>query len=238
MPDTELLEKLKKIKALADEAQDDHECQTAMMMFQRLLTKNGLDVAEVEAMPDTCAEKPEETDVYEGTRIEKWRHYLHMVIAQHFRCIPVTMTRYTGLRMEQHKQILQFIGHRRDVQIAAEAYATALAAGERLYSRHRLRVLEAEAFGDVVTLRSLGGTPNYSRYMLGFGLGMEAAYKRQEAEATFDIILTTPSDVLEHVKGFRKRTFNAKAAPQDGNTSAGYADGFNVGYGDRLTEQA
>ncbi len=233
MADAELLERLRKIKALADDAQDDHECQTAMLMFQRLLEKNGLDVAEVDAAAPE-SERPEETDVFAGVRIEKWRHCLHVEIASHFRCIPVTMRKWRSGQPDM--QTLQFIGHRRDAAIAKEAFQTALSASERLYSRHKLRMLEQEALGE---WWSRGDTPNFSRYMLGFALGLEAAYKQQEAETTFDIILTTPPDVREFVDGMglQKRTYNAHDAPQDGNTHAGYADGFNVGRGDRLPEQ-
>ena len=231
LPDNDLLERLRKIKALADEAQDDHECQTAMLMFQRLLTKNGLDVVEID-VPTPADEPPAEVDVHSGQRIDTWMHYLHCVIANHFGCVPVTQKCGRGSRLVM--QTLLFIGHSRDTTIAAQAFTTALAAADRLYSRHQLRAMEDAALSFGFGMRA-PDKPNRGRYMLGFADGLQAAYRQQEAESTFDIILTTPADVLAAVAGFANRKFNIRACKQDGNTEAGYGDGFNVGRGDRLT---
>ena len=232
MADMELLEKLRKIKALAEDAKDDHECQTAMLMFQRLLAKNGLDAAEVpvESEPEG---KPEEIDLHSAARIENWLRYLHSVVASHFRCVPVGARQRRGGKTVT--QTLQFIGHKRDVTIAAEAFNTALAAAGKLYRRHELAMLEdtalAYGFDDAKQLK-----PNRSRYMMGFAMGLQAAYRRQEAENTLGIILTVPADVLAATDGLKHRRLHANVPRQDGNASAGYADGVSVGSGNRLPD--
>lgn len=234
MADMDLLEKLRKIKALADDAKDDHECQTALLMFQRLLAKNGLDAAEVqmEGEPD---ETPEEIDLHSAARIESWLHYLHSAVAKHFRCVPVcTLLRRDG---KTARQTLQFVGHRRDAAIAKEAFQTALAAAGRLYRRHELATLERDAM-----LYALGGVkplkPSRSRYMMGFAMGLQSAYCQQEAKSTFDIILTVPADVQAAVAGYKNKSLRASVSKRDGNASAGYADGFSVGSGNCLPQES
>lgn len=231
MPDQDLLEKLRKIKALADEAQDDHECQTAMLMFQRLLTKNGLCAAQVqvEAQPE---ETPDTVDLVQVRRVDTWLKYLYCVLAKHFRCVAVE--HHTVNAQWEKVRTLQFIGLPRDVTIAAQAFQTALAAAGRLYERHELRALEDEALAYDTGLPA-PDKPNRGRYMMGFAMGLHAAYRRQEAESTFAITLTTPADVLAAVAGFRDgKAADPRKVKRDGNTGVGYADGFNVGRGDRL----
>lgn len=233
MPNQDLLEKLRKIKALADEAKDDHECQTAMLMFQRLLTKNGLDTAEVQINGDP-EETPEEIDLHSAARIENWMHYLHSAVAKHFRCVPVcTALRRNGKLI---RRTLQFLGHKRDATIAAEAFQTALAAAGRLYRRHELAMLEDAALSyDRCAGNQL--KPSRSHYMIGFAAGLQDAYRRQEADSTFGIIITIPADVLAAADDYKGIRLHTSAAKRDGNTSAGYTDGFNVGRGDRLPQE-
>lgn len=223
--DDKLLEKLRRIKALADDAKNDHECQTAMMMFQKLLAKHGLTASEV-----TFEEEREEVDkisVHNGTRIETWLHYLHCIIAKHFRCVPVTKSAYRGSGKNRY-QTLQFIGHSADVEIAAEAFKTAKLCADRMYAR-RVRVeLENEALG--YPSRKI----DKNKYFTGFGFGLETAYKKQEAETTFDIILATPADVLEAVSGFRQKSRSVDCVAGDASAEAGFVDSNNVGRGNAL----
>lgn len=225
MVDEVLLEKLRRVKAIADESKTDHECQTAMMMFQRLLAKHGLTTSEV-----TFEEKAEQIDtisIHSSARVEMWLRNLHCVIAKHFRCIPVSRGEYQGSG-KNRIMTLQFIGHSADAEIAAEAFKTAKLCAERMYARRVRVALENEALG--APARKI----ERNKYYIGFGFGLEAAYKQQEAEATFDLIITTPSDVLEAVSSFKnvKHHFNA----QRGNESveSGFMDGNNVGRGNAL----
>ncbi len=229
-----LLEKLSKIKALADEALDTHECQTALLMYQQLLDKHGLNSADVEITAAMQAETIEEVAVYTGQRIAKWMRYLYTTVAKHHRCIAASCKVFRGSAV--CRQTLQFIGHKQDAEIAAEAFKTALDAAFRLYNRYQLQKAASDT---CLTLPGHGQSEhsNRSRYMMGFAHGLEAAYRQQEAETTFDIIITVPADVREHVSGYGKHTIRNDVPITDSNVIAGYNDGFNIGRGDRLAEQ-
>lgn len=232
MVDAELFEKLRKIKALADDAKDDHECETAMLMFQRLMEKNGLDASAIEVEEERQA--LDEVDIYQGLRVENWLHYLHSTIAKHFRCVAVVSI---SPRVGTNAKTLQFIGHARDAAIAKEAFSAACSAAEHLFSRYKLQMAIDEAMADseMMFFKRAMGKVNRSRYMLGFGFGLNAAYKRQEASSEFGIILTTLSDVLAAVEHMPTRATDVSAPRGDSNVIAGYSDGLNVGLGDRLT---
>ncbi len=231
---TALLEKLSKIKTLADEAQDTHECQTALLMYQQLLNKHGLSSADVELTAAMQAETIEEVAVYTGRRIAKWMRYLYTTVAKHHRCVAAINKVLRGSTV--YWQTLQFIGHKQDAEIAAEAFKTALDAAFRLYNRY---LLQKAASSTCFALPGNGQSErnNRSRYMMGFAHGLEAAYRQQEAETTFDIIIMVPADVREHVSGYGKHTIRDDAPIADSNMVAGYNDGFNIGRGDRLAEQ-
>lgn len=238
--DDRLLEKLSRVRALADDAKNEHEGRTAMLMFQRLLDKHGLNVSDVEVY-EGSAQQGEQIDTqaaFGAQRVETWIALLHVTIAKHFRCVPAIERKYRGAGKNRYST-LQFIGHTTDAQIAAEAFKTALTVADRMFARYELERLQTEALMPVFSSLLLPKeTPREMRngYYVGFVSGLEAAYKQQEAETTFDIIITTPADVLEAVKGYKSRNISANGGGQRGSESeaAGYKDGFNVGKGDRL----
>ena len=209
--------------------EDTHECQTALLMYQQLLEKHGLSTVDVELSAGLPMETIEQIAIYNGQRIPKWMSYLYATIAQHHRCIAARNK--VARKCGGYQQTLQFIGHKHDAEIAAQVFSTALAAADRLYNRYRIKKAANKTLQ--YTQRERG---SYSRYMLGFVRGLEAAYQQQEAASTFDLIITVPDDVREHVRGYGKHITRSITPTADGNMIAGYNDGFNVGRGDRLAE--
>lgn len=84
-----VIEKLRKIQAVIEDAKNDHEAQVAMMMFQRLLDKNGLTESDVDAY-HVEDETVNEVEVFTASRVATWKKLLHAYIARHFRCLPLT----------------------------------------------------------------------------------------------------------------------------------------------------
>ena len=218
--DDALFEKLRKLKALADEAQNESECQTALLMFQKLLKKNGLTAAAVEVREDAPDSLRRET-TREGRRVETWVRRLNLVIARHFRC-------FSLYKREAGWTLISLYGHDDDVRIAASAFKAAYGAAIRLCDNYRLFCLENEA------LRIPCDKFDRNAYLIGFTEGLEAAYKRQEASGELGLMIVTPPDVVRAVAGFKRRNFTATVSDGD-SLNAGYNDGFSVGQGNALT---
>lgn len=224
---SDLIEKLAKIKALADDASSDEECKTAMLMFQRLLDKHGMKVSDVvvEADHNEVIEK----DVYGAKSISGWMSLFHSIIASHFRCVPVRRVDKSGNKVTHTD--LQFIGFENDSMLAAEAFSTSIKAAKRLFKRFWQENPRTWMYYD-------SENTSRTKYLIGFAYGLHAAYKAQEDSGCLGIIVTTPPEVKEHVSGFKKSNRKFSQRTDDRYGSAGYTAGFNVGKGDRLSEDS
>jgi hypothetical protein len=221
MVDEVLREKLRKIKALADDGKNEAECQTALLMFQRLLAKNGLSEREV-ALDDLPDEKEEvtETSVFAGSKIPKWLRVLYITVAEHFRCAPVA-ERTMGFTS------LLFIGHEKDAAIAAEAFFAAKSAAVRLSVDYEMECLINEAE------KGIPYSFDRNNYLFGFAKGVDAAYRRQEAENCTGLIIVKPADVIEATRKYSTKAFRYGES-NDHSTLAGFRDGESVGRGNAL----
>lgn len=223
--DDTILEKIRKVKRLADEASNENEGIAAALAFQRLLAQHHLTEAEVLDIK----EEPqiEQQNVFSDTRAMQWERTLYVVIGEHFRCKCLT-ERYTNATTR-----FSYIGHADDVAVAAETFRTMYRVAARL----------ADDYMD-----GLGRTRPYGKrkdvtrreYLDGFARGLHAAFKRHEAENNLSIIISTPQDVLDYVAdlGAKERSF----APKEKTTTAayrhGWQDGDNVGRGNIIREGA
>lgn len=225
MIDDKLLEKLRKLKALADDGKNEAECQTALLMFQKLLKKNNLSEAEVKLSKSVTEEKVDENVLTSYQRVPEWVKIIHAAISEHFRCVGV-------LHRDHVKGVtwLQFYGHTTDILIAARAFEAAIAAAERLVNECKLRFLEDSV------LNGCEYEFNKAHYLKGFAVGLNTAYQQAEkADNELALIVQTPNDVLEavkHMKYEKHRPLNPLEF--DDSFMVGHDDGHNVGAGNRI----
>ncbi len=226
MIDEALLEKLRHIKALADDGQCEHECQTALLMFQKLLKKHGLSERDV-PIDDAAKEEIKKEQVYENASVPLWVRYLHNIVARHFRCMPVS-DRYTRAGRTT-RQVLTFIGHENDTRIAQAAFDAAYHAAQRMCAERQAIAQRARKLFGGATLAF-----NNTDYLIGFVNGIDEAYKNQEAESGTALIVTTPSDVLAAVEDLPTQRHRMRETRNLDSAQAGYIDGNNIGRGDAL----
>lgn len=213
MIDDALREKLRKLQNLAAESPNEHECQAALLAFQKLLKKNDMTVADV-ALDEADVETVETDDVYVGKRFEKWLVALHGVIGKHFRCLSlVSKNRITRWKT------LQFLGHSDDVTIAASAFESAYSAALRLYNEHRLD--------------NPHRTVNRCQYLTGFVFGLKRAYMEQEASGELGLMIVIPPDVQEAANGYKRAPAKLDRL-YSRDESAGFSDGMTFGKGNAL----
>lgn len=225
MIDEALLEKLRRVKALADDSNSEHECQTALLMFQKLLKKHGLSERDVPIEETAAEEEIKTAKAYENTRIPLWVRHLYCMVAKHFCCVAINNT---SRCWRVTHQTLTFVGHESDASIAQAAFEAAYCAAQRMCDEEQANVnYIAKCFGKRKDFNRLD-------YLMGFVMGMNAAYSKQEAENETGLIITTPADVLLTVEGLPSETHRVRQPRSNEAVSAGYVDGNNVGRGDTL----
>lgn len=233
MNQNELFEKLRKLKALAEDAANTNEAEAALLAFQRLLAKNGLSEADV-ALSDEkqTSEKVDESVVHSGKRVPQWIDMIHTTIAGHFRCVGI-------LHRDKLHGIthLQFFGHTTDVLIASQAFQSAIAAAHRLCAEQELKAIEDSV------LDGCDDDFNKNNYLIGFAMGLDRAYHHAKAnDKSLALIIQTPEDVIaaaNELTGGRTQ----KARPLNplifgASFCIGFDDGEAVGSGDRLRKGA
>lgn len=164
-----IVEKIKKLLALADKAQNtnEHEAQAALLKAQKLMAEYGVSVE-----GDT-----EEAHTYKlvicNTPGDKgFRTHLACAIGENFRCKPI-----------MHGNQVAFLGRSEDVDICASAFEFAYKFAKRNGDR------------EVRQARKDGRDPKnvFNSYAMGFLVGL----KQKLAEQSKALMIVVPQDVKD-----------------------------------------
>lgn len=217
-----LLEKLRKVKALADDAKDEAEGTAALLAFQRLLSKNGLSEQEVQIELD--GEDDADVNRVESlsrAKLESWQVSIHAAMAEHFRCKSMITNSYASGR---RVQILKYVGMVTDPLLATEAFKSAIAVVSAMWKKKK-----KEYMG-----RYYNETAARNSYMIGFRHGMVTAFKEQEAKKELGLILVRDKRVDESMADLKKVRNRRVTVDGSGLREAGFTDGNNFGKGNAL----
>lgn len=214
-----VLDKLRKIQALADNAGTEGEAQAAAIAFQNLLSKYGLDASQV-TESERIVETVDKLVVDETGNRVYWRGWLAMVIAQNFRC-EVYWSGYRG------RQKLMFLGMTTDVTCAQAAYGSALQTLNRLWGKHLVdRAKQAEEEG--WKWGRSDGKEAGAAYIQGFIKGMSEAL---EENANKMALVLVKSETVDEAVAKLGLTHNSGGSVWGGYDStaerAGRSDGAN-----------
>ena len=123
-----VLEKIRKIRAVAERSTHEHEVYAAMLLAQRLMAEHGLQEADL-AHDGSEADSPhgpvEHATLFASARYTAWKDSLAVVIASNMRCTTYIHRGVDGVQV-------RLLGRRQDVQIVCEIYRAAYDAALRL----------------------------------------------------------------------------------------------------------
>lgn len=217
-----IMAKIRKALALANDGANDQECETAMLMAQRLMAKHGVDMSEVEQEQEETKEISDEA-ITERGRTPYWKKSLAMVIAENFRCYSYTRTGFGKSR-------LFFLGVKEDVELAKELFEFAVNVLERSV-RNYLRK-QREERGD-----SYEGSGLRNDYILGFIDGLKEKFAEQVEELCLTPALVKDEELVEvyERRNFRRGRSSSVSRSFDGNAySSGHREGKSLSKDSRL----
>lgn len=168
MTKEQVIEKIKKLLAMAADNSTEHEAQTALLMAQKLMAKYNVNVEMTDAKETVAYAKEECVHRYDAA----YRKPLAKVIADNFRC-------EYYLRGSQ----IVFFGRDFDARVAKEAFEYAYEFAMREGNK-----LENKAYAERGTAKGV-----HSSYTAGFIAGLKSAL---EAQCTA-LMVVTPQDVKD-----------------------------------------
>ncbi|BCV20352.1 DUF2786 domain-containing protein [Moorella sp. Hama-1] len=218
-----VLEKVKKILALASNNPSEEEAQAAMLMAQRIMAENGITLAEVEGFTNEVVDVP----ITQPHRTRWWYKILATIIADNFRCEAYfnTINRMSRLML---------IGLKQDTEVATKVFNYAVDA----VRYHTAKYVE-KIKRDSVNNKPLDLTGIRNDYILGFLDGLKDKFKEQVEKNNWGLILVKDNSVLKAVekKGLqpgRKPVINF--ARSNNAYASGYRTGKEFETRERLTE--
>ncbi|QKE56545.1 hypothetical protein [Bacillus phage YungSlug] len=140
-----LINRIKKLfNMTVENGCSESEAQSAMLMAQKLMAKNGLEMSDVElknTVDGTSKEVKEDGIFQENTVLDWWEKSLAVIIADNFKC-------YTYVQRGHKKSNIIFMGLKDDVEVAKLIYNFAHSQITHLakqYRRKRRKELEEQA---------------------------------------------------------------------------------------------
>lgn len=176
-----VLEKVKKLFALAGNNSSEEEARAATLKAQELMVKHDIDMAEVD---DVDLDKSEEiTEVGVDVGPKKWKYTLAHIVSDNTR---------TMLFMRGRDHFV-FYGHETDAHIAAEMFKFLFKTGDRIGNKLAREARAKYGYADNV----------YNSCVMGFCAGIREVLGEQSVA----LMVVTPEDVkeqfAERTKGFR-----------------------------------
>lgn len=206
MENEKVLEKIKKLFALAENNPSEEEAKSAALMAQKLMVENDIAMWEVEGVDLNKKEEIGEEEV--DVPAKKWKYTLAHIVADNFRVKFFLRGKGTFI----------FYGHKTDAKIAIETFKYLFNTGDKLGKR-----LQYEARCAYQETRNV-----YNSCVMGFCSGVREAL----AEQSKALMVIIPEDVKEAYKersaGFRTSHTSAPGAYNSGAFNTGKSAGYNA----------
>lgn len=210
-PDPKIIVRIQKLLALST-SNFKEEAESALLKAQKLMLLHGLNNEDVTA-ECPAHEAVVEREVYHS-QTPLWHGRLAVILASNFRCRSIWFNRY---RNDKKIRVMTFVGYEQDAEVAAAAYAFAIA-----LVNYNLRCIK-KRFPRVT--RAYLNT-----YIQGFIKGVQDKFREQVKKEEWGLILVTPAPVEKHYEDYhsiplKPRGQQAKLSKNDNAYEKGYQDG-------------
>ena len=172
-----IIDKIKKLLALAGDDANEHECMAAALKAQKLISEYDVEESEIHDSNN------EEIFTYNTPKFSRriWRGYLAQIIADNFRCKSIFINVKEAEDNYKLRHSCRFIGYKHDIHAALLVYDKCVAVGERLAK---------ERFDEYKRIYgSAEGVKN--TFLEGFCAGIHSELSKQ----CYALALTTPQAV-------------------------------------------
>lgn len=182
-----MIEKIKKMLALAENNPSEEESLAAALQAHKLMVKYNIhedDVSLEEVKDDIVSIFSEQKH---NSNLHNWRKQLGLVVANAFRC-----------KCYIHGKDIVFRGYKEDAQLALEVYLMLYNVGDALGSKAYGKQLEETG----------SGKGAYNSVALGFLHGVKAAFEEQCTA----LMVVTPKEVEEDWSSFSANFKQSRSA--------------------------
>jgi len=167
----QIIEKIKKVLALAENNPSENEAIAAALKAQKMMAEYHID--EKELFEEIKEEEILGVRAEVGGRNQKWRIILGLVLAKNFRC----------KCLGDYDKTLVFFGYREDAEICSQVYQTMYKIGVRLSDK--LKRQERERWGTAKGVRNT--------FCMGFVDGIRSELEKQCTA----LMIVTPKEVTD-----------------------------------------
>lgn len=216
-----VLDKVRKLLAIADKSNYPEEAMSAMLKAQEFMAKHGITTADIEIQKQ---EKVVTDGVIEVNRRNTWwKNELVNIIAQNFRCHP-----YIN-RVYGKSTSMCLIGLDADVKLAKEVYLYAV---EAIKYHSKKYIHEHKEYG--VNTKALKND-----YIIGFLNGLKDKFKEQVSKLELSLVLVKDplvEQVVEDKKLKRGRKPQITSSHNEHARISGYKQGKDFNHESKLIE--
>lgn len=203
--DQKLVEKIKKLLALAGNNPSAEEAKAAMLKAQRLMAENNISMEAVDEVP----EDEIINEYVTSTPTTPFASALALIISKNFRCEVLLVSRF-GYR---------FFGHKNDVELAKTIFQFAYKAMDKGRTKIRAKYRE-------MGLDTKGIAPDYC---YGFIRGLDEGFKKQVAENCWALVVVPDEATKKAAAQISRRGVAHQSIPKAAGNFAVRAKGYEDG---------
>lgn len=219
-----VIEKVRKLLAVANKSNYPEEAMAAMLKAQEFMARHGIETMDLESEAQAKKKVADDCVIEENKRIIWWKSDLVNIVADNFRCSPYIL-RYKG---QSASASVCLIGLEEDLKIAKEVYLYAVES-IKYHSKQYIKKHKGDFKGDTMALKN--------DYISGFLAGLKDKFKEQVSKMELSLVLVKDAVVVKAVeeKKLKKgRSHNYNIGQDEYARAAGYRQGKNFDHNTRL----
>ena len=191
-PNIKIVDRIRRLLALAGNNPSAEEAQTAMLHAQRLIAEHGVDESTLVAEQE--AEEAEEVDVEVCGKRDRYYESIAVIVANNFRCSPYLSHNYAVEGRSNKVTTIRFIGMPADAAAAKLVYTMArhsLLTNRAAYIAERKKAKSGLSPSEVRDIRLL--------WTHSFVQGVREAFRAQVEENNWALVLQVPALVRQKI---------------------------------------
>lgn len=220
----DVLNKIKKLFALAGNNPNQEEAESAMKMAQTLLSRHGLSMAQ--AQKESGEKREAEKKAVSGLSktVSWWHSAIGFAIAKNFRCDFYKTSVFQGWGTSRGSKLV-FVGLPEDVEVATEVFRLAVNTAKSQAAKFILN-RKAEAVDSSEYWNRSRSMALRNDYLKGWINGLETTFRKNVEENA--LVVVKPEEVKEAMEAMSLRKGQASITRSSGDFAAraqGHSDG-------------
>jgi hypothetical protein len=226
MPDSDIIEKIKKVLALASNNPSAEEGQTAMLLAQKMMIENKISMVDIEKSGIQQKDVNSISGV-EAPTLKWWEKQLGIIIAENFKCITYIYTQriasvVNGKYVIKRTKTLKIVGLKDDAELTKQVLLYAIEVLKSSFKKY-VRKNSDRLFKKGIK----------NQYIIGFLDGLKDKFAEQVKNNGWGLVLVKDPIVNKTIEDLKLEKGGKSTVITNGSESDrknGYNDGRNFQY--------